>query len=312
MRDRTAWLLAAALCVVAAAPSLARAQDQDQAQKSASNAAREKFLKGQQAYQQGDYDMAISQWKAAYDLDPRPLILYNLSQAYERNGKLAEAVDALQKYLHNAEPDDPNTELARARLASLQQRLNKTGIVITGAPAGADILVDGKSWGATPRPDPIPLKPGSHTVLLQRKGYQDFRATVGVPAGQRVTVQVQMRPGVAGPAPGEKPKKHEPGIGPYILGGTGAAVAIGGAVAGVIALKTAKTALYRNGSDADSAKKAALAADILGAAGGAALAGAIIWWLVDHKPSEESSQARVTITPAFGPDGAGAGATIRF
>ena len=46
--------------------------------------ARELFTQGQAAYETGDYETAVSSWERAYELDPRPLLQYNLAQAYER------------------------------------------------------------------------------------------------------------------------------------------------------------------------------------------------------------------------------------
>ena len=48
--------------------------------------AREAFRRGQAAYSAGNYDQAVREWQGAYKVDPRPLIQFNLSQAYERMG----------------------------------------------------------------------------------------------------------------------------------------------------------------------------------------------------------------------------------
>src|SRR4051794_33583049 len=50
--------------------------------------AREHFKRGEAAYQKGSYDLAISEWEAAYAADPRPRIQYNIFQARERLGQL--------------------------------------------------------------------------------------------------------------------------------------------------------------------------------------------------------------------------------
>jgi len=52
--------------------------------------ARSLFRAGQELYRRGDYETAIAHWSAAYELDPRPLLQFNLSQAYGRMGKLVE------------------------------------------------------------------------------------------------------------------------------------------------------------------------------------------------------------------------------
>src|SRR5687768_7164478 len=91
------------------------------AEGAAAQDARALFARGQTAYQQGDYESAIRDWTAAYEQEPRPLIQYNLSQAFERLGRLDEARVALETYISRAEPGDPNQGDARARLAAIRE-----------------------------------------------------------------------------------------------------------------------------------------------------------------------------------------------
>jgi hypothetical protein len=209
----TAWLvrrLSPALMLVALAAAPGAAQDQAPtgqpdpgAQSGPSEAAREHFRRGEAAYQKGSYALAISEWQAAFAADPRPRIQYNIYQAYERLGQLQDASDALQKYLSNADPDDPYYSDATARMAALQQRLQATGIRLTGGVEGASINVSGHDWGRLPRPDRIPVQPGNHRIVIALAGHREFVANVVVPAGQVVDVAVQLEPlGGAAPAPG--------------------------------------------------------------------------------------------------------------
>ncbi|MFW6049810.1 MAG: PEGA domain-containing protein [Myxococcota bacterium] len=306
MHGRWAWLLAAALCATAA-PALAQ-----EGEPAASDGAREKFLEGQRAYQQGDYETAIARWSEAYELDPRPLILYNLSQAHERYGQLPEAAAALEKYLAEADAHDPNRETARARLASIRERLGRTGIRVADAPEGAEIFVDDASWGRAPRPDRIPLEPGSHRVVLKLEGYEDFRASVGVPAGQTVDVSAAMEPGVSAPASAEA---DAPGLGPWLVVGGGGALLLTGAITGGLALKKAGDAEFRDDGDADGAKTLGLLTDILLPVGAAAVAGGLLWYFLARPGDggeEDSEGAEVSVEPWFGPQGGGADATVRF
>ena len=157
-----------------------------------SEEAREHFKRGEAAYQKGSYDIAISEWEAAYAKDPRPRIQYNLYQAFERMGQLGQASDALQRYLSTADPDDPSYADATARMSALQQRLQATGIRLVGGVEGASISVSGQTWGRLPRPDRIPVQPGNHRIMVQLEGYRDFTSNVVVPAGQVVDVYIQL------------------------------------------------------------------------------------------------------------------------
>lgn len=183
-------------------------------------AAREHFKRGEAAYQQGNYSLAIQEWETAYAADPRPRIQYNIYQAYERLGKLGQASDALQRYLSTADPGDPNYSDATARMASLQQRLQATGVRIVGGIEGASINVSGHDWGRLPRPDRIPVQPGNHRILIQLQGYKDFISNVVVPAGQVVDIPVQLEPE---PAAAPPPAQAAPQGQPASASGTGSA-----------------------------------------------------------------------------------------
>lgn len=200
-----AFIVAVALAIGAfAAP--ATAQDAD---------ARELFRRGEAAYSVGNYDVAIREWGAAYALDPRPRIQFNLAQAYERLGRLKEAADALKKFLDSGDPDDPMYSDANARLAALQQRLSLTGVIVKGGPDGGKIYVDDRDWGRTPRPDKIPLSPGAHKVVVQWEGRADYVANIVVPAGQVVELGINAPPGeeptVVTPTPTSVPDPNDPG-----------------------------------------------------------------------------------------------------
>ena len=174
------WLLALWLALLAALPASVRAD------------AREYFLRGQNAYEKSNYQLAIEQWEKAYELEQKPRIQYNLSLAYERLGMLEKAIAALKLFLGSADPDDPAFADASASLAALEKRLADTGIRITGGPEGARVLIDGREWGRLPRPDPIPVEPGSHDVVIRHHGHRDFVSNVVVPGGQVVEVPVRM------------------------------------------------------------------------------------------------------------------------
>jgi hypothetical protein len=202
------WLCPALwLCLLVASGAAAQTAPSTQSGQDQAAVARERFKRGEAAYQKGSYAVAIEEWQAAYGADPRPRIQYNLYQAHERLGQLQEAAAALQRYLSTADPDDPYYSDATARMAALQQRLQSTGIRLVGGVEGASINVSGHDWGRLPRPDRIPVQPGNHRIVVQLGGYKDFIANVFVPAAQVVDVSVQLErmenAGGSAPAAGE-------------------------------------------------------------------------------------------------------------
>lgn len=106
--------------------------------------ARELYLQGDRYYSEGRYELAVSAFQESYDLSGRPLLLFNLANAYERLGRYAEALDALRRYQPSAPPHEQMA--LRSRIASLEER---------AAQAAPD-----------PTPEPAPSPSGDSSLML--------------------------------------------------------------------------------------------------------------------------------------------------
>lgn len=296
---RNAMLLIATLLLGAfAVPFTSTASAQD---------ARELFQRGRGAYETGDFEGAVEAWRAAYELDPRPLLQFNLAQAYERLGRLQESLDAYERFLAAAPSDAEDVPAARIRAAAIQQRLARTGIVLRGGPEGAAVLIDGTERARLPRPDPIAVPPGSYRVQVQAEGYEPFESVVAVTAGAQVEVEVAMQAsdGVEQPTPTERGGVSTIGI---AIAAGGGALIVGGAVTGILALGAAGDATTRDDSDADRARTLGLVTDILlGVGAAAAVTGVVLMFVLGG--DEDRATA---VAPMIGPDRVGVGAIHRF
>jgi tetratricopeptide (TPR) repeat protein len=83
--------------------------------------AKELFAKGDAAYAEGRYEEALAAFQEAYALSNRPQLLFNISNALERLGRYAEAVEALEKYLASGKAKD--RDVVQKRLANLKKRV---------------------------------------------------------------------------------------------------------------------------------------------------------------------------------------------
>ncbi|HJL20016.1 MAG TPA: tetratricopeptide repeat protein [Sandaracinaceae bacterium LLY-WYZ-13_1] len=269
---------------------------------------RELFTQGQAAYETGDYETAVESWQRAYGIDPRPLLQYNLAQAYERLGQLDRAVEAYRLYVDNTAGDDPRAQNARARIASLEQRVGNTSVHVSGGPEGAAVFIDGEDRGRLPHPDPFRVGPGSHRIVVRADGYEDFVSVVAVSAGQQAEVPVEMREGASGGASTSGGGGGISTIGIAIAAG-GGAVMVAGAITGGLALSAAGDAPSSDGSQADEARTLALVTDILIPVGAAvAVTGVILMFVLGEDGGGDSA----SVTPVVGPDSAGVAATGRF
>lgn len=85
--------------------------------------AKELFAKGDAAYAEGRYEEALAAFQEAYVLSGRPQLLFNVSNALERLGRYADAVDALEKYLASGKAKD--RDVVQKRLANLKKRVEE-------------------------------------------------------------------------------------------------------------------------------------------------------------------------------------------
>lgn len=271
--------------------------------------ARALFQRGQAAYNQGDYESAIRSWEGAYRLEQRPGLQWNLAQAYERLGRLPEAITSLEYYIEHASPDDPSLPDGRARLVALRERLAHTGVRLIGGVDGATVLVDGQDRGRLPRPDPIQLTPGSHEVVVRAPGHSEFTSTVSIAAGQFAEVRVTLRPsGASAPAVASSGDSFP--VGPVVLMAAGGAAIVTGVVIGVVALGDAGNAPSRTSPQADSARTLALVADITMGVGIAAAAAGVVWLAVSS--GDSASETATAVLPWATTEGGGVVVTGRF
>ena len=114
-RTTRAWALAAVVAgCFAAAPALA-GPDED---------ARKHFDAGESYFRTSDYEGALREFRMAYTLSKRPLILLNLANVYERMSRLPEAVDLLKQFLE-ADKDTKERTTVELRIQNLQKRIDE-------------------------------------------------------------------------------------------------------------------------------------------------------------------------------------------
>jgi hypothetical protein len=251
------------------------------------------FQRGQVAYTQGDYDAAIEQWTRAWALDPRPLLQWNLAQAYERLGRLDEAATSLNTYLEHADPTDEHQADARARLGAIRTRIESTGIVLNGGPEGAVVTLDGADAGRLPRPDAIHVSAGSHRIVVRAPGYADFTSSVVVPAGTQTAVPVDMTAVASsgGGGGGDVP------IVPVIVWSAAGATLVVAAILGGVALSQAGSAPSSTGPEADGARGLALGSDVMFGISAACAVTALILTLVMPSGSSTDTSSAFRMTP---------------
>ncbi len=144
------------------------------------------FNTGQVNYEHGRFADAAREFEEAYRLSGKAPLLYNVGKSYDGGNDFARALDAYQRFLAAATPDNADLDFAKKRIELLLTLVGK--IAVAGAVEGSTLTLDDKSAGTTPLPAPLVVNPGRHKVELAHEGFATFRAAVDVPVGGTATV----------------------------------------------------------------------------------------------------------------------------
>lgn len=106
------------LLAVLACAAAAHAQPDDSIAR-----ARTHFEAGRALYQLGNYNEALREFAAGYQLAPRPQFLLNLGQCYRKLDDLQKAREMYQRYLHDAPSSDPERPQAQQILAEIDRQI---------------------------------------------------------------------------------------------------------------------------------------------------------------------------------------------
>ncbi|MFA4859815.1 PEGA domain-containing protein [Methanoregula sp.] len=96
-----------------------------------------------------------------------------------------------QPYVSTVWVASGTTATVNAQLIPISPSSSTGSVSVSTSPEGADIYVDGQYMSFTPSVIPG-LTPGTHTIRLQKAGYDEFITTVRVVAGQRTPLSVTL------------------------------------------------------------------------------------------------------------------------
>ncbi|HEV8245899.1 MAG TPA: PEGA domain-containing protein, partial [Polyangiaceae bacterium] len=152
-----------------------------------------KFNLGAEAYQRGNYRVALENFLASNRLVQNRNVVYNIARCYEQ---LKQYPEAYRYYSQALEAEtDPAT---RQRLQSALQQIRRNVAVldITSDPPGATIYVNRRDLGprgASPRA--LGLAPGEYTVIAELAGHYPAEFKAGFTrAGETTEVKLKLVP----------------------------------------------------------------------------------------------------------------------
>lgn len=166
------------------APAPAFAQSDEQIEQ-----AKEKFLDGQQAYQDEDFDTAAKHFLSAYELSERAELLYNVGRSYRNAGKLVKAQDYLQQYI-NAMPEAANADEVIEAIIEIQQDMAAqiASVQVTASQPELKVYVSDETEARCELPCALSLMPGEHTLSVRLPDAEVLTKKITLKAEEQTSV----------------------------------------------------------------------------------------------------------------------------
>jgi hypothetical protein len=167
-----------------------------------------KIAEAARHYHGGEYQLSLESLDAAARIFPSPRLEFNRGVVLRKLGRLAEALEAFERFV-DATEGATDAEIA-ARRTEASRSLPQLGqqvatIEVAGDGAGSEVFVDGRSLGTMPLGRPARVMPGEHLIVLReaRAGAPVFTHHLQVSAGQKVIVRVSLPLAAPAALPGE-------------------------------------------------------------------------------------------------------------
>jgi len=170
----------------AAQESAALAGEGDQAD------ARSRFYTGAQLYEEGDYEAALTEFRASYRLQAVPVVQFNVAQTLRALHRYHEAVEAFRRYLDQGGEAIPRErrEATERTIRALERRIAPITLVVE--PRGASISIDGRRVGDAPLEEPLMLGAGRRAIAITADGHVPLTDEIEVVGREPRTLRIRL------------------------------------------------------------------------------------------------------------------------
>ncbi|MBS2016297.1 MAG: tetratricopeptide repeat protein [Deltaproteobacteria bacterium] len=269
--------------------------------------AEQRFLRGKQLFEEGDYALALVEFNRAYEISPNYRVLFNIAQINIQLFNYAAARTALERYLREGGDDIPAARKVQAEKDLGMLRTRTSYLRITTNPPAA-ITIDDVPIGTAPFTDALLVNAGQRKIGASALGYISVTKLVTVGGGdsQDVNLVLEAVPADDRPKVTTTTKKNYT---PAIIGWvTTGAFTAGAVVFGAIYLSKSseleekgqnKSVIYTpevKSADEAAATRMAVAADVFGllAIGAAAVS---VYFTLKPPMQEAVKVGSVRLTP---------------
>lgn len=175
-RPSTRALAVVTVVCAALAPSPALAQ---------SDTYKQRMERGVKLFQDSNFEAAIVEFRAAYNVRPKASPLLNIALCYKSIFNYPKAIVALETALakHSDTMDAADRKAAEEAIAEMRDLL--AYVTITVSPAHATLTLDDEELPAGSTSRPLPLGPGTHRVRARAEGYASAEQQFSVASGEK-------------------------------------------------------------------------------------------------------------------------------
>ncbi|HVR61445.1 MAG TPA: PEGA domain-containing protein [Polyangia bacterium] len=145
----------------------------------------------------GRDEQALPKFERAYRLQPTPRAAAQLGLCRQALGRLVDAENLLAESL-DAKDDawvNKNRDTLDRALAYIHSNIGR--LVVTGEPAGAELVIGGRVVGRLPLDGALRVDPGPLELVVQAPGFESATRKISVPVGGRETLTVKLNPAPA-------------------------------------------------------------------------------------------------------------------
>ncbi len=317
--SRIATLLIALISLFIAAPSYAQMTPQAQ------------FARGQELFEGHKYEEALPYFRNAFDRTKSPNANLYVARCLEKLGRLDEAYKEMQITVTIATQkaaDDKKYAVTRdaaaGELAQLGPRVGLLVIAFTEDYLDAKVMVDDRELVASEIGVPLPVMPGTITIVGSASGRESVTKTEDVAGGQTRTIALAL-PEAIEKTPGPGPEGGDFVITPmriagFAVAGAGVVGMVVFAITGAMALKKHSIVSDACGGmtcpdtarvgDIDAGKRLATIANVSVALGGTALIAGGLLILLGGPDEDEGPAAEGEVSLVASPGGIGVGVSF--
>ncbi len=155
--------------------------------------AKQAYESGMLLFQDGDATGALTKFAHAHEASHDARLLWNMAVCEKEQRHYANAAAYIERYLKDAE------HLTAEQRADATETLGAlkafySPVLITNAPDGAIVSVDGLARGTTPLQQPLLLDLGAHQITVTKRGYVPVEKQLEVVGNADLEISAKLDP----------------------------------------------------------------------------------------------------------------------